>query len=231
MRNPIHFFKLAASLFRLTRNLENLDRVLEMHEDILKLGKKEEIKAIVDEVKQAPQVVLAFKNQIRFPRENGDAFLHYPVGTLGHAYGQFLIRNGISPASFPNHEIKTDVDYLVMHTYETHDLWHVLTGYETGIEEELELQAFYAAQTPGILPIFILIAALLNTALFDRDKKNIRFDSISRGWQRGKQAKNLIGIDWVQYLDQPLAQVRSEFHLAPATSTVFSSNPLKEAFV
>jgi len=229
MRNPFYLFKLFGSLIQLTRNLENLDYILDMHDDIMKLGKKDEIKLVIDQVRREPMVAKAFEHRYRFPRKNGEAFIHFPLGTLGREYGEFLLRNKISPASFPDHAIKNDADYLVMHLYETHDLWHVLTGYETNIEEELELQAFYASHTPGFLPIFIWIAALLNTVFFSKDMKDSRFEALIRGWQRGKKAKNLVGVDWVQYLSQPVSEVRTKFQLNWPKSMAYSS-PSTEAF-
>jgi len=225
MRNPFYLFKLFGSLIQLTRNLENLDYILDMHDDIMKLGKKDEIKLVIDQVRCEPMVAKAFEHRYRFPRKNGEAFIHFPLGTLGREYGEFLLRNKISPASFPNQKIKSDADYLVMHLYETHDLWHVLTGYETGIEEELELQAFYAAHTPGFLPIFIWIAALLNTVFVAKDMKDSRFEALICGWQRGKKSRNLVGVDWVQYLNQPLSEVRAEFKLDQSHVEARSARP------
>ncbi len=230
MRNPIYLLKFIGSLFRLTRNLENLDYVLEMQDGIMKIGKKDEIQAVIDQIKKEPVAVQAIEKQFRFPRDNGQAFLKYSPGTLGHEYGQFLLRNGISPASFPDYRIQSEADYMVMHLYETHDLWHVLTGYETGIEEELELQAFYMSHTPAFLPVFIWVAALLNTVFFANDKKNLRLESLIRGWQRGKKAKNLIGVDWKQHLDRPLSLIQSEFRLEQERKTENSIAPAAEAF-
>jgi ubiquinone biosynthesis protein Coq4 len=38
---------------------------------------------------------------------------------------------------------------LVKRGYETHDIWHVVTGFHTDVAGELGLQAFYLAQFPG----------------------------------------------------------------------------------
>ncbi|WP_322112029.1 Coq4 family protein [Aerosakkonema funiforme] len=39
-----------------------------------------------------------------------------------------------------------DRSFLMWHITETHDIWHVVTGSNTNITGEIELEAFYVAQ-------------------------------------------------------------------------------------
>lgn len=70
-----------------------------------------------------------------------DALARLPAGTLGHEFVGYFRRNGIDPfvSDFP---IRSDVDYLSKRYRETHDLFHVITGYGTDELGEMELQAF-----------------------------------------------------------------------------------------
>ncbi|MGI9265479.1 MAG: Coq4 family protein, partial [Gammaproteobacteria bacterium] len=96
---------------------------------------------------------------------------------------------------------------------ETHDIWHVVSGFGNDEPGEIGLVAFYCAQTG--LPIFILLLAiaLLNTALYSHDKVGERFDAIGEGWLAGKRAKPLYGIDWSKQWHRPIAELRRDLKL------------------
>jgi ubiquinone biosynthesis protein Coq4 len=225
MRNPLYLVRFSFSFLRLVGNLEHLDNVLELNADLVRMGQKKELKDVIEEMKKEPLALQAFAERHRFPRLDGKAFRDLPQGSLGKSYSDFLLNNHISPSSFPDKAVTSDVDYMTMHLYETHDLWHVLTGYGTDLESELELQAFYVAQTPGFLPVFILVASLLNAIFVAKNKIRPRIEGIIRGYQRGKQSKNLVGVNWLPYLKSPLDDVRAQFAIAPTQNIVLSSQP------
>jgi ubiquinone biosynthesis protein Coq4 len=109
--------------------------------------------------------------------------------------------------------VNSDVDYVVAHLYETHDLWHVVTGFDTDPAGEAGLQAFYLAQQRSYLPFFVLSAVLMNTALFAYEEKERRFDALTSGWILGKHAAPLFGLDWQAHLERSLVDVRNELRL------------------
>lgn len=69
-----------------------------------------------------------------------EALARLPAGTLGHEFVRYFRANGIEPfvTAFP---VANDVDYLSKRYRETHDLFHVITGYGTDEPGEMELQA------------------------------------------------------------------------------------------
>ena len=89
-----------------------------------------------------------------------------PTGTLGREYALMMDRNGLDPASIPTMPDDDEGKYVRAHLYETHDLWHVVTGFGTDVAGELGLQAFYQAQLPGKLPSAILAAGFVNTLVY-----------------------------------------------------------------
>lgn len=54
---------------------------------------------------------------------------------------------------------------------------------------------------------------LLNAASFAYEQKQARFDAIARGWQLGRSASRLVGLDWREHLLRPLGEVRRELRL------------------
>jgi ubiquinone biosynthesis protein COQ4 len=134
----------------------------------------------------------------------------YPRGTLGRSFADFLSQNALSLEDLPHFSADSPEEYVVAHLYETHDLWHCLTGFDTSVEGEIGLQAFYLAQLPGRLAAALIAAALLNGALYSPDELRPRMESIVRGWTLGKGAKPVFGIDWSRHWSRPLADVRFE---------------------
>lgn len=110
--------------------------------------------------------------------------------------------------------------YVQAHLYETHDLWHVLTGFGPDVAGEAGLQAVYAAQLPGALPAALVSALLLNAALTrSGSKMKERFDAVSRGWTLGIQAKSLFGYDFRKNFARPLEDVRKELGIDASLAT------------
>jgi ubiquinone biosynthesis protein Coq4 len=121
--------------------------------------------------------------------------------------------NGLDPAALPRYEISDEASYFRAHLYDTHDIWHVVTGFHTDVAGELGLQAFYAAQIHGKVPLAILAGGMLNTFLYASEDHSARLSAIAEGWLLGSKARPLFGVDWDALWATPLAEVRERFGL------------------
>jgi ubiquinone biosynthesis protein Coq4 len=131
-----------------------------------------------------------------------------PEGTLGRVFADHMISNGLDPAAIPTLPGGDATEFVRAHLYETHDVWHAVTGFKTDVAGELGLQAFYAAQAPGGLPWMLLAMGFLNTAIYSMNEREARFDAIARGWEMGRRARPLFGTRWDTLWSTPLAEVR-----------------------
>jgi ubiquinone biosynthesis protein Coq4 len=132
-----------------------------------------------------------------------------PSETLGRAYADYLARHRVDPAALPIEAADDELAFVRAHLYETHDVWHVVTGFGTDVAGELGLQAFYRAQLPGRLAESIVIGGLVNAVLFDRSAWRPRVRAIVRGWLLGRRARALFGVRWSALWSAPLADVRA----------------------
>jgi ubiquinone biosynthesis protein Coq4 len=139
-----------------------------------------------------------------------DVLARLPEGTLGHVFAHEMRARSLDPTALPHLSSNDQGEYIAAHLYETHDIWHTVTGFATDIPGELGLQAFYAAQLAGPLPIAILSAGLLNTLLYGMDDREARMEAIARGWELGRRAKPLFGRAWDTMWDRPLDELRAE---------------------
>jgi ubiquinone biosynthesis protein Coq4 len=134
-----------------------------------------------------------------------------PAGTLGHAFAAHMRKNGLDPAAMPIVDANDELEFIRAHLYETHDVWHALTGFGADVAGELGLQAFYMTQLSGKLPTVLLSLGFLNAAMYQHDDRDRRMHAIVRGWLMGKRAKKLFGADWSKMWPLPLSEVRRRF--------------------
>lgn len=133
-------------------------------------------------------------------------------GSLGRAFADFLDARGLELESLHRHDPPTTaLEHVHVHLEYSHDLWHVLTGFDTDVAGELGLQAFYLAQLGMPPPAVILSAGLLNAVLEDPEDLSRRMQAIATGWHYGRSVGLLVGTDWTPLLATPLEQVRASF--------------------
>ncbi len=154
-----------------------------------------------------------------------------PEGSLGREYARFLDREAISAEGLV-HASGDDFDqavfldercHLLSHRLrDTHDLWHVVTGYQRDIFGEAALLSFTYAQTrnPGVG--FIVVIATLKLWMDGHG------DFMSLAWDaywRGRRAGFFCAADWEALLPMPLAEVRRVLKITdlPSYTPMFST--------
>lgn len=189
-------------------------------------SKLEVVFGLVDTLRTDPESIAQFtqvfarpemdaprKARLRTPTLDLTELDKLPEGSFGRAAAAFFRAANLDPGALPRTDPTNDVDWLSAHLYETHDLWHVATGFGPDVAGELGLQAFYAAQFDAPLPVAILSAGLFNSVVFTPSEGRGRIAAIARGWNMGIKAKLLLGQDWTKLLPMPLDEVRAQLGL------------------
>ena len=103
-----------------------------------------------------------------------------PDGTLGREYARFLDANAIEPlvVSPAVRERLRDRPYALRYTA-THDLHHLITGFDTGLAGELGVLAFYVGQGSapvgrGLLGVGKLLYAIVSPISSNSSKSLMR---------------------------------------------------------
>lgn len=170
------------------------------------------LQIMVEYLSQTPIGRQAFQERPRLRDIDLHQLQQLPSETFGYAYAQHMQENNLKPILAG--ETHSDSDFLQAHITETHDIWHVLTGSDTSILGEIQLEAFYVAQLYASRFWTALLAKnLLKAAIYNIEVSMQYLDALSCGWQMAKQAQPLFGVDWSQWWDRPLEDVRSAFHL------------------
>lgn len=130
-----------------------------------------------------------------------------PAGTLGRAYADFLRSRGLTPDVFdgsPSEVSDPQMAYIHQRMRQTHDLWHVLTGYDTDPASEIALQAFTFGQTGAPSTFLLAFAGTLRGSL---EYPRLALDVLA-AYRAGRRATKLGTFLWEDHWHMPLVELR-----------------------
>jgi ubiquinone biosynthesis protein COQ4 len=135
-----------------------------------------------------------------------------PRGSVGHAYldfcaGEGITAEGLVDASERGYSagrtvLDADEAYVADRMRDSHDLWHVVTGYRGDLIGEASLLAFTFAQTWNRGVGVIVAMALVKAA--EPELRKV----ILGGFARGRKAAWLPSLGWEDLLAAPLSRQR-----------------------
>jgi ubiquinone biosynthesis protein COQ4 len=146
-----------------------------------------------------------------------------PEGSLGREYLHFCERHGItasgliaaSEQGMANDQFTWDERLVQARMRDAHDLWHVVTGYETDLLGEACVLAFTVAQTRNPAIGLIVVAAFFSKQGGSQlEKRKLLVQALVRG----VRAAWFPGADWEAMLALPLTEVRRMLHVGAPPS-------------
>jgi ubiquinone biosynthesis protein COQ4 len=160
----------------------------------------------------------------RLSLEAGDVDLealeNMPEGTLGHELAVYYRENHIAPFS-TDQPLRNDIDYISKRYRETHDIYHLLTGYGTDVMGEMELQAFVRGNLGIRAPLMILPFGFLASrfgASIAGSTENVEpfalteyVSAVRAAKKRGESLGPLIAIRFEDHWERPVEDLRREF--------------------
>ncbi|BCL38660.1 Coq4 family protein [Nostoc sp. MS1] len=170
------------------------------------------LQKVIEYLSSTPQGKQAFQQRPRLGVVDLQKLHQLPPNTLGYAYADQMLQNNLQPLQLKPAE--NDHQFFRAHIRETHDLWHVVTGCDTSILGEIQLEAFYVSQLYASRFWLALVAKnLLKAVIYDVELSTPYMDAIAKGWVMAKQAKPLFGIDWNLLWEKPLADLRTSLNI------------------
>jgi ubiquinone biosynthesis protein Coq4 len=213
-RNP---FKVVRALWRMTRNLQDTPSVLVL-EDVFsrspilrKLAAWDRVaqRVIPSELRARPLAEWPRMPSLDLQRMRAEC----PRGSLGYVVATHMNALELNPDLFHPARVRCEEDYVVVHLTESHDIWHVVSGFGNDEPGEFGAVGFILAQTGAPLFVALLAIGFLNTLIFEPHRVVERMEGLSRGWLAGRAAKNLFGIDWPRHWHRPIDELRRELGL------------------
>jgi ubiquinone biosynthesis protein COQ4 len=136
--------------------------------------------------------------------------LGYPAKSLGRCYGELLQQPGLYPDLYSDIAVVDDGSYVEARLSQTHDLWHLITGFGTSDLDEIGLQAFQLAQFPYPFAAMLIANALVSVTLLAPEQLPELLTSIDRGQRLGKSCSSLFAQRWEEGWEVSLEEWRSQ---------------------
>ena len=140
-------------------------------------------------------------------------------GTVGAAYREFMRGEGLSAEglAMQSREVRKEIEAKNLYAWyarrmrDVHDIWHVLTGYETDALGEACVVSFSHAQTKSLGFAFIGFGAAQEIRREARSVPARR--AVLEAWRNGKTAEWLPAQDYEALFAEPLDQARKRLKI------------------
>jgi len=139
-----------------------------------------------------------------------EALTQLPKGTLGYEYARHMTDNNLQPFVISLHlEDMARRNVFAMRYAVTHDIFHVILGFDTSYAGEMGVLAFAAAQGYSrSQQVGLWLATILYPLLAPGQIQQI-FANKRRGYTLGKQASCLLAYRFEENWARPLDEVRA----------------------
>ncbi len=201
------------AFLRVCQDINRLDEIIAVSAKLVKSNPQLVMRLVNFIKEQGGAAASSLDSRPRIGKLKTDELKKFPEGSLGQGLAKYLIDNKLNPEDLPTLSSNSQLEFVRAHFFETHDVWHVVTGFSTSVNGEMGLQAFGVAQYPIPLNCLNLAAGIINVALFSPNERIDRMNEIVRGWQMGRRAKPFFGIDWKQMWDKPLEEIRRDLNI------------------
>ena len=171
--------------------------------------------------KVSPEVAAQLKEVVGYhPPINLEKLSQYPQGSLGREYADHIVANHLQPFNIsPDLEEVARCNVFALRYVVTHDIFHVLLGFDTSYAGEIGVLAFAVAQNYSkSLKISLGIAQLLYPILAPQQVPAI-FTNVKTGRELGKNAEFLLGHRFEEHWLDSITEVRKRLSLPPITTT------------
>lgn len=217
-RNPLRYMLAVWRLIR--RDPETTTdeaAIVEMGFARSKLGRRfARWESVVEHLRRDPRTAGAVAARKPFGPIVLDDLAKLPEGTLGRVMADHCRERGIDPNLIqvpPDDE----VGWMLNHMYQTHDIWHVLTGWGNDLAGEVGLGGVYAAQFGNPAFFGYMLALIFLNVIMRRADLGEVFEAFSAGYQTGKQTQPLFGVDWDECWKVPIDELRERFEIDRST--------------
>ena len=127
-------------------NPKGTQSVFDLEDGLLKSKSTEELLRFTS---KDPAVHALIKERYLHGLPDTEALSKLPKDTLGYRYFDHLDSMGFDPDYYRKIDVKNDTDYVMMRIRQTHDIWHVVTGFDTHPLGEIAIKALTTKPVHG----------------------------------------------------------------------------------
>ena len=186
-------------------NPDGTDSVFDIEDGLMKSKSTEELLRFTS---KDPAVDAMIKERYLKPVPDTTALSRLPKNTLGYRYFYHLDSMGFDPDYYRKIDVKSDIDYVMMRIRQTHDIWHIATGFDTHPLGEIAIKAVELAQTHRPMAAAICAGGVFRYMLKEPELFSDCLESIVAGYHMGLQSKALLAMKWEEVWDRDLDELR-----------------------
>lgn len=206
------------ALFRLTRDPDATRYVFMIGDAQDTLAEDARLRGEMCDPFQDPSLEALWQERYAPPHYDIEGLLQLDPATLGGAYARHMRARGLRPDYYAPEAFRHKLHFLRLRVHQTHDIWHMLTGFGTDPAGEVGLQAFNFAQFTNGQTALILAGAILKSVLERRYGELDRFvGAFCAGFRNGRRARPLLGVKWEGLWHERVDELRRRYLIEPAT--------------
>ncbi|WP_413744117.1 Coq4 family protein [Synechococcus sp. MIT S9451] len=162
----------------------------------------------------------------RYPPFQPDlqALSELPDDTLGHAYAGMIRRMNYDPEFFRPRDTSSEALWLTQRIATTHDIHHVIAGFNTEPAGESGVLAITATQIGFPAYVLLNILASFKSVRFQPAELEAISCGIAHGNRIGLEAAPLVVQKWEEGWDKPLNEWRQELGVRIPESKIISAS-------
>lgn len=175
--------------------------ILALRSNLLGMADRQDLARLAGALRSASGLDEMFANGYLAPDYRVEDLGRCAPGTLGHAYYHFITDNGLSPDYLPRSRPETDLGFHARRVEETHDIWHVVLGYQPDLPGEIGILSFFIGHLLRALKrerllgsrfgVLLILALLAHVAAFRPRLLPASLANLVRGAQRGRSTRPL----------------------------------------
>lgn len=158
------------------------------------------------------------------PQFKLEALAGCPEGSLGHAFYRQIVDNSFDLEVLDRDvlalsSLKAPHDFINTRMLQSHDLIHLLAGYELTALHEVGISAFQLAQCGhGYSAMFLAVVTTGAAASDNPGALPFVLETVLGAWAHGRRSASLIPLDWETVWDQPIASIRQSLGISAFNS-------------
>ena len=152
-----------------------------------------------------------------------EALTQLPEGSLGHAYAGMIRTLNYDPDFFRPRDTSSEALWLTQRIATTHDIHHVIGGFNTQAPGESGVLAITATQIGFPAYVLLNLLATFKAVRFQPAELEAINQAIAHGNRIGLSAAPLVTQKWEEGWEKPLSQWRQELGVEVAQHPAFSA--------
>ncbi|HEX7054789.1 MAG TPA: Coq4 family protein [Burkholderiales bacterium] len=219
--NRWHTLRSVFAAFRLAKQPDAVKYVFMMGNAQDEIAEGQRSRGRMRDPFSSPELEAMWQARYCPPRYDLERLIQLPPDTLGGAYARHMKANGLRPDFYEDVAPRHRTHYLRMRMRQTHDIWHLLTGFGTDEFGEVGLQGFYLGQYTNGQSAIIGAGAMLKSVLRARLRDLERHaEAFCTGYCAGRRAAPLLAVRWEELWAEKVEDLRRRYRI-----TVPSGDP------